>query len=221
MPLRSGQKLAKRCTMTSAKRQQKELRGRPSHREDLRGELLAAAVALVERDGHEGLSMRKLADEVRVSPGAPYHHFADRRALLTAVALEGYQAMLNLTGVSESGGEDARDNLFNTFVSFIRFAEEHPHMFTLMYESELVRPKLSPELAGAQEVGFQFLRALVAKVTGHLTEDERAVRIATIWSAVFGFALQSNRAMIRAYPLEPAPDQLAPEIVRQALRLID
>ena len=207
--------------MTGAKRQKKELRGQPSHREDLRGELLAAAVALVEREGHEGLSMRKLADEVGVSPGAPYHHFADRRALLTAVALEGYRAMLNLTAVSEGGGEDARANLFNTFVSFIRFAEEHPHMFTLMYESELVRPKLSPELAGAQEVGFQFLRALVAKVTGHLTEDERAVRIATIWSAVFGFALQSNRAMIRAYPLEPAPDQLAPEIVRQALRLID
>ena len=207
--------------MTGAKRQKKELRGQPSHREDLRGELLAAAVALVEREGHEGLSMRKLADEVGVSPGAPYHHFADRRALLTAVALEGYRAMLNLTAVSEGGGEDARGNLFNTFVSFIRFAEEHPHMFTLMYESELVRPKLSPELAGAQEVGFQFLRALVAKVTGHLTEDERAVRIATIWSAVFGFALQSNRAMIRAYPLEPAPDQLAPEIVRQALRLID
>ena len=207
--------------MTGAKRQKKELRGQPSHREDLRGELLAAAVALVEREGHEGLSMRKLADEVGVSPGAPYHHFADRRALLTAVALEGYQAMLNLTAISEGGGEDARGNLFNTFVSFIRFAEEHPHMFTLMYESELVRPKLSPELAGAQEVGFQFLRALVAKVTGHLTEDERAVRIATIWSAVFGFALQSNRAMIRAYPLEPAPDQLAPEIVRQALRLID
>jgi AcrR family transcriptional regulator len=219
--LRNGQKLAKRGTMTRMKRQQKELRGQPSHREDLRGELLAAAVALVEREGHEGLSMRKLADEVGVSPGAPYHHFADRRALLAAVALEGYQAMLNLTEVNEGNDKDPRDSLFNVSVSFIRFAEKNPHMFTLMYESELVRPKLSPELAAAQEEGFQLLRALVAKVTSHLSDDERAVRVATIWSAIFGFALQSNRAMIRAYPLEPAPDQLAPEIVRQALRLLD
>lgn len=207
--------------MSIVKKQRRELRGQPSHREDLRGDLLAAAVLFVEREGHEGLSMRKLADEVGVSPGAPYHHFADRRALLTAVALEGYEAMLDQTELKEDNGEDPRNLLFSTCVSFIRFAEQNPHMFTLMYESELVRPKLSPELAGAQEVGFQFLRGLVGKVTGHLTEDQRAVRIATIWSAVFGYALQSNRAMIRAYPLEPAPDELAPEIVRQALRLLD
>lgn len=207
--------------MTIAKKQQRELRGQPSHREDLRGDLLTAAVVFVEREGHEGLSMRKLADEVGVSPGAPYHHFADRRALLTAVALEGYRAMLDQTELKDDEREDPRQVLFSTFTSFIRFAEQNPHMFTLMYESELVRPKLSPELAGAQEVGFQVLRGLVGKVTEHLTEDERAVRIATIWSAVFGFALQSNRAMIRAYPQEPAPHELASEIVRQALRLLD
>lgn len=195
-----------------------ERRGQPSHREDLRGELLAAAVDFVVREGHEDLSMRKLADMVGVSPGAPYHHFADRRALLTAVALEGYQAMLARTQVSGTGD---RETLSATLVSFIRFAAENPHMFTLMYESELVRPRLSPELAKAQEEGFQLLRSTVASLTRSLPDREVAVRIATIWSAVFGYALQSNRAMLRAYPLEPPPEELASEIVRQALRLID
>lgn len=199
----------------------REKRGQPSHREDLRNELLAAAVAYVTAEGHEGLSMRKLAELVGVSSGAPYHHFADRRALLTAVALEGYDAMFRATAVPDGADSSGTDVLFHTFVGFLRFAAENPHMFTLMYESELVRPKLCAELAAAQDVGFQLLRHEVERLASHLPKRERALRIATIWSAIFGYALQSNRAMLRTYPFEPAPAELAPEIVRQALRLLD
>lgn len=172
------------------------------------------------RDGHEALSMRGLAEQVGVSPGAPYHHFPDRRALLTAVALEGYRHLFErvlLPTGHDGGGEEA---LFQELLHFITFAAENPHMFTLMYESELIRPTLAPELAMAQEHGFQSLRKEVARLAGHLSDEERSVRVATIWSAVFGFALQSNRAMLRAHPLEPKPNELAPLIVRQALRLL-
>ena len=200
---------------------QQERRGQPSHREDLRGELLAAAVAFVEREGHEGLSMRRLAEDVGVSSGAPYHHFADRRALLVAVALAGYAEMFRATTPADADGLDGRTVLTRTFLDFIRFAVDHPHMFTLMYESELVRPQPASELAEAQTAGFRQLRQTVIDLSPELDETGRAVRIASIWSAIFGYALQSNRAMLRAYPLEPAPDELAPQIVAQALRLLD
>lgn len=199
----------------------RERRGQPSHREDLRGELIAAAVAFVMREGHEGLSMRRLAEEIGVSSGAPYHHFPDRRALLTAVALAGYDMMFRANEVPGDAAHAERAGLFHIFLNFIQFAGANPNLFTLMYESELVRPQLVPELATAQNVGFQLLREQVATLTPHLTERDRSVRIATIWSTVFGYALQSNRAMLRAYPLEPSPDELAPEIVHQALRLLE
>lgn len=196
-----------------------ERRGQPSHREDLRSELLDAAFAIVNNEGHEGLSIRRLAEEVGVSPGAPYHHFPDRRALLTAVALKGYEDLLRDT-VPDASSDDTETPLFHSLANFVRYAVEHPHMFTLMYESELVRPKLSPELAVAHEQGFQFMQQEVARLTCGLTEREVAVRVATIWSAVFGFALQSNRAMLRPRPAEPEPNELAPEIIRLALQLL-
>lgn len=196
-----------------------ERRGQPSHREDLRNELLAAATAIVTREGHEGLSIRRLAEEVGVSPGAPYHHFPDRRALLTAVALNGYQELLAQT-VPATSADKSDGPLAQTLANFVRFAVDNPHMFTLMYESELVRPRLSPELAAAHEEGFQFMRNEVKRLAGNLSEREVAIRVATIWSAVFGFALQSNRAMLRPHSAEPAPGELAPEIIRQALRLL-
>lgn len=210
------------------KARQQERRGQPSHREDLRRELLDAGVRFVTREGHEGLSIRKLAEEVGVSPGAPYHHFPDRRSLLTAVALEGYADMFRQTRVDPSEFEQQTDDpaaraeaaLYNTFVRFIRFAGANPHMFTLMYESELVRPSLSPELAEAQDIGFQLLRHEVEQLSGHMSDRERSIRMATMWSAIFGYAMQFNRAMLRGFPLEPAPDELLSEVVRQAMRLL-
>lgn len=196
----------------------RERRGKPSHRDDLRSELLAAAYEFVVREGHEGLSIRKLAEEIGVSPGAPYHHFPDRRSLLIAVALEGYRQLLAETEQAVAASPEGL--LFANLLHFIRFAAANPNMFTLMYESELVRPQVAPELAEAQDIGFQMLRREVTRATQHLSEHERSLRIATIWSAIFGFALQTNRAMLRAHPLEPMPDELAPEIVRQALRLM-
>jgi AcrR family transcriptional regulator len=201
-----------------------ERRGRPSHRDDLRAELVAAALDVVIREGHEGLSIRKLAEAIGVSPGAPYNHFPDRRSLLIAVALEGYGRMFNETDFIDGHRDEhparSTEPLFRSFIGFIRFAMTQPHLFTLMYESELVRPTLAAELGEAQDRGFQTLRREIGRLTPELDEHERSVRIATIWSAVFGFAMQANRAMLRHQAPEPAPDDLAPEVVRQALRLL-
>src|SRR5438309_11953745 len=63
------------------------------HHGALREELIAACVALIEAEGIGAVSLRRVAREAGVSPGAPYHHFADRSALLAAIALQGYQLL--------------------------------------------------------------------------------------------------------------------------------
>jgi AcrR family transcriptional regulator len=51
-----------------------------------RERILAAALALVDRDGPGALSMRRLAQELDVWPMSIYRHFADKDALLDAMA---------------------------------------------------------------------------------------------------------------------------------------
>jgi len=123
-------------------RKPRERRGKPSHREDLRGDLLAAACAILGREGHEEISIRRLAEEVGVSSAAPYHHFPDRRSLLIAVALEGYGAMFNAAQEAIGHVSDPRTRLAQIFKAFLSFAVSNPNMFTLMYESESGRPWL-------------------------------------------------------------------------------
>ncbi|SFU23402.1 TetR/AcrR family transcriptional regulator [Mesorhizobium sp. YR577] len=53
---------------------------------NLREALIEAAVQLVEEGGPENVSVREAAKRAGVSPGAPFRHFTNKTALMTAVA---------------------------------------------------------------------------------------------------------------------------------------
>src|SRR5471032_1367741 len=66
---------------------------RPYHHGRLRTALLAHAEKTVRERGVEAVSLRELAREAGVSHGAPSRHFADRQALLDALAERGYERL--------------------------------------------------------------------------------------------------------------------------------
>ncbi|MCL7021084.1 TetR family transcriptional regulator, partial [Vibrio vulnificus] len=60
------------------------------HHRNLRATLLEAAERSLRENGAEQLSLRELAREAGVSHAAPRRHFADRQALLDALAESGF-----------------------------------------------------------------------------------------------------------------------------------
>jgi AcrR family transcriptional regulator len=62
-----------------------------------------AAVAVIARKGPQSFSLREVARRAPVSEAAPYWHFADREALLAAVAERGSVEMAK--GMRRSGHE--------------------------------------------------------------------------------------------------------------------
>src|SRR5512142_2938540 len=63
------------------------------HHGALRDELIRACVALIEAEGIGAVSLRRVAREAGVSPGAPHHHFAARSAPLAAIAAQVHEAL--------------------------------------------------------------------------------------------------------------------------------
>src|ERR1700682_5847211 len=63
------------------------------HHGDLRAACVRAAMELLEEGGQTSLSLRAVARRAGVSPAAPYRHFADREALVSAVAAGGYREL--------------------------------------------------------------------------------------------------------------------------------
>jgi AcrR family transcriptional regulator len=66
---------------------------RERYRSELRAEILSAARDLIREEGYQGLTLRRLAQRMEFSPIALYSYFADKQALLTALALEGFEKL--------------------------------------------------------------------------------------------------------------------------------
>src|SRR5438093_13784981 len=98
------------------------------HHGDLRAALLQTAGKVLEKEGLGELRLRELARRAGVSHNAPYRHFPDRDALLTALAAEGFE-ILN----SEMRGQTSR----GMGEAYVRFALDNPQRFRLMFGGAL------------------------------------------------------------------------------------
>lgn len=104
------------------------------HHGDLYASLLQAAMAILDEAGVEGLSMRKLADRVGVSRTAPYHHFRDKQALLSALALKGFnEYSQQIDALMEDPGLGAEQQLDRFVKTYLRFALDNPQAYNLMF----------------------------------------------------------------------------------------
>jgi len=131
--------------------------GKSYHHGDLRAALLDAADALLDQGGDGAVSLREAARMAGVSPAAAYRHFADKEALLAALALRGFEAFGAAMGqaVAQAGGSPyvARGR------AYIRFALARPGRFRLMFGPLLARSGAHPALQAASRQAFAALQA--------------------------------------------------------------
>jgi AcrR family transcriptional regulator len=107
---------------------------RPYHHGNLRAALLAQAEQTLRQHGLDGLSLRELARQIGVSHAAPRRHFADRQALLDALAESGFARLgAELRGAAERAGEDYEARLRATNLAYVRFAINDAALLELMF----------------------------------------------------------------------------------------
>jgi len=107
------------------------------HHGDLRAALIAAAVEGLEAG--EPFSLRAVARRAGVSPTAPYRHFADREALDSAVAVEGFKDLrADLEAALAVMGDPSppEDVITALGVAYVGFALRRPAVFRLMFGNE-------------------------------------------------------------------------------------
>lgn len=163
-------------------------RRRTYHHGNLRAALVEAAVGLVEREGVEALTLRAIASLAGVSAAAPYRHFVDKRALLAAVAEEGFRLLE--AALRSVEGETPRERFRGRGRAYVAFATGHPSHFRVMFGRELADREPYPVLRAAAKGAFDAL------VEG-MTEAQRAGVVAagdprelglTAWCAMHGLS---------------------------------
>lgn len=159
---------------------------RPYHHGNLREALIEAALDILEQ-GSETLTIRAAAKSAGVSHTAPYNHFADKEALLAAVAIRGFETLeAAVEAARTQAGPDPAAQLAASGEAYVFFAANHPALFRLMFG-----PRQADDTVRA--AGLSAFDALVRVVQDGMEagafrpSDARATAF-TAWSLVHGMA---------------------------------
>ncbi len=150
----------------------------PYHHGDLRAKVTQAATEILEEQGVTALSLREVARRAGVSHNAPYRHFADRDALLAALAGEGFARLSEALEAAGARGPRARGE------AYVRFALNQPARFRLMFGG-LLRLDVHPGLRAAAARTYDGLVRAFAPLAGPQGAPFAA---AAAWSLVHGLA---------------------------------
>ena len=110
----------------------------------------ARAGLLLDREGKEAVTMRRVAKTVGVTAMALYRHFVDRAALLNAVADAGFQDLAARVQAAPRP-RDPEKRLLKILDVFLNFALERPRLFELMFLTRRAGARIYPRDFKARE----------------------------------------------------------------------
>jgi AcrR family transcriptional regulator len=139
-------------------------------RTDGRAALVKAAWQELAEHGTAGLSLRAVARRAGVSHAAPKHHFVDRAGLLTALAVEGYAALVERISTVLGPLSDPVEIVEALGRTYLDFGLTRPEMFEVMYGTEPLRAD-DPELAAARVYVMNLLSGAVTEVRADRPAD--------------------------------------------------
>ncbi|MDG4675321.1 MULTISPECIES: TetR/AcrR family transcriptional regulator [unclassified Shinella] len=137
----------------------------PYHHGNLVEELVTATIALIEEKGVDAVSVREAAKRAGVSPAAPFRHFANKTALMTAVA---EQAMGRLTErvqaeLTSTGDADPVEALRAIARGYLGWALANPTHFNVIASRTLIDFHGSLKLTGETEAIRLIMLDLIAR----------------------------------------------------------
>ncbi len=104
-----------------------------------RAQILAVARDLFVTQGFEQASMRRIADAAGITPTAIYDHFADKEALLTAIAAEFFDGLVAAMTVPADAATAPLGMLRQLMMNYVRYGLAHPNEYRLVFMNSLSR----------------------------------------------------------------------------------
>jgi AcrR family transcriptional regulator len=134
------------------------------HHGDLRQALIDMAVEMLGKRGAEAFSMAEASRRLGVAASAPYRHFADRDALLAAVALRAADLLAEQLDRHATSGTPPQ-RLAAAARAYVHFADDQRPLFQALAGSGLSKDGRPEIAAAAQAIGTAFLSPS-AELTG-------------------------------------------------------
>lgn len=162
------------------------------HHGDLERALIDAALLVIERDGPDAISLRQIARDVGVNHTAVYRHFEDKRALLAAVAEQGFSALaLAMRNAGQTAPpENAPARLSKMMSAYVAFALDHPSHFRVMLGPRLNEDDRHPSLETPITEAFGLLVDCLkdGMARGQFAQGHARDLAVSVWTVAHGYA---------------------------------
>lgn len=195
------------------------------HHGNLRDHLISATRALIETKRPEYFKVADACRHAGVSTAAPYRHFADRKALLDAVAIAGFHDLREVAWVAGSqhtkGSVDAVSAIGKAYVEF---ACRESNLFRLMFGQSGSDDETKADTEGmssceiAGRACYEVLLEQLVVTLARDSIDEQVIEAAfPLWTFVHGlsFLLIDGNLSVNRMPID-----VGQQIDRATIRLM-
>lgn len=195
------------------------------HHGNLRQELLDASLRLIAEEGVGAVSLRRVAREAGVSPGAPYHHFADRAALLAALSATGFDNLAQRLATARDTAANPRSALLAMLDAYVEFAVDNRAHFQLMFRPELSLPDKHPDVQAAGDAAFRVLTDPLARwqSEGALPGGGATGLVMTLWALGHGISALwiDGHLEKRCADIDSTAEQMMVQIKQTVVAMLD
>lgn len=161
------------------------------HHGNLRQALVDEAVRIIRQGGVDALTLRDVGAALHVSRTALYRHFADKDALLAAVATQGFRAFRVALSTSWEAGGRGRAGFLAQGEAYLRFAIENPSHYRVMFGGFVDKKATGTALADESEAAFRVLVDALVELqqNGLVRAGDPLDQALFVWSSVHGAAM--------------------------------
>jgi AcrR family transcriptional regulator len=184
---------------------------------DLREALIQAGLKLLADGDPAALTLRAAAQLAGVSHAAPYRHFRDKQALVSAIAERGFRQLTAAMRdeLARCASTDARDRMVALGLGYCQFAKRNPASLQVIFGGVLTWADNPPELAAAGQEAYLTLRNEIAGgiERGELRQGDADQTSLACWSLVHGLSTLFINGAVTAPPSAAAERDLATRIL--------
>ncbi len=160
------------------------------HHGNLREAIVAATLVLVEEQGVKAVSIREIAKRLGVSPGAPFRHFASKKALLTVVAteaMESFSTAIQKEMDASPGGTPA-DGLRAIGRGYLRWALKNRAQFAIISNRDEIEFAKGDHLSELSEGVMEQMNPFILGLFPDTDGKDLAARRLACRALVYGLA---------------------------------
>ena len=164
---------------------------------DVERELLAAAEAVLVREGPGGLTVRAVATEAGIAPMGVYNRLGGKDGLVDALLIRGFDRLR--AACDATAGPDATARFYDCGRRYREFALANRHFYAIMFEDAIPHVFDNPEVAEHAEAAFNALVRVVelTAAAGAIAAPDPVEVAQQIWSAVHGAVALELKGLIQ------------------------